>query len=359
MITVELSSRGGLPVEPNRLQLLPKRYSWAAVGGPEQAEIAVVGTGPRLFEILNWLRYPVTLNHRGYVGVWWGYVHEVEVSYGAVTVGASLDALGNSVAVAFTETDPVSHATLQDTTAWSTDATSTAEYGTRQLLLSFNGEEAAAIKLRDTALAARKWPAPTVRVGSLSEPGGVLRCRGWWDTLSWKYYTNAGTDDVDTATQASDAITDAGQFLSGTKVLDTSGVTTLETREGNQTALDEIASLLEVGTTNGRRLLARVRADRKVEIYEEPASSTVDYYLTADGALHLPSSRVVRPESCPNAAWVHLRDVVGLSANLSWVANPSPFFLERTEYDCESGQLTIEPRVVEAPWTLGLAPEEG
>jgi len=111
-----------------------------------------------------------------------------------------------------------------------------------------------------------------------SDDGAKLYCRGWWERLSWRYYLNAGTNSVATTTQIAAIITNMAPFITATDI-DASGTavpSTPETRDGKRRGSEEIEELLQAGTTNGKRLLARVKESRRLFVYEEPASSATD-----------------------------------------------------------------------------------
>jgi hypothetical protein len=144
-----------------------------------------------LWELLEWLRAPVYLIDETGERVWWGMVSEVSVRVGAIAIGLSLDRMSNRVAVAYSYVAPGSSSVgTRATTDWAQDDDSVSAYGTLELLSSVSGATTElAETARDRILAAQKYPVPTLRAtpgrGSLS---ATLSCRGWWDTLDWKYY---------------------------------------------------------------------------------------------------------------------------------------------------------------------------
>jgi len=99
----------------------------------------------------------------------------------------------------------------------------------------------------------------------------------WPDDLSFRV-----VGEAETTTQISDAIGLAGQFFLGTNIDDSSGISSEQYRDGDATTLYEIKKLLEVGTTNDRRMLANVTDTRILEVYEEPPRGEADYYMVAD-----------------------------------------------------------------------------
>lgn len=163
------------------------RYSRNAVGGPKRARLRATGSRMDIWEFVELLRCPVLIWDSLLAKYpWWGYVHEVKIRDGALRWGVALDTMANNIAVAFT------YLRTRQTTDYSADSDSTTEYGTKDILLSASDiSRAKAIAKRETQLAARKLPIPTLRMtGSDASPSVTLECRGWFDTLNWRYYEN-------------------------------------------------------------------------------------------------------------------------------------------------------------------------
>jgi hypothetical protein len=127
------------------------------------------------------------------------------------------------------------------------------------------------------------------------------------------------------------------------EVINTSGINVSPCRDGSKTALAEITELLEKGSTNYRRMLARVLENRRVEIYEEPAA-TASGWIDRAGKLYSLYGSPMRDETCPVAMWVGLRGVVPLGAAFGQISAETCFWIEECEYDATSKKLTITPR---------------
>jgi len=310
-----------------QVKLTPASLSWTAIGGPERAVIDGIGSREELFTLLDWLRCPVEIYDEYIDCVWWGYVHEVEVKIGAIEIGVSLDSMANSVNVAYTD------GTERKSTGFFPDVTSADEYGLKHLLETVTEmTTTAATAYRDALLLARHYPTPLVRVSQGNTYSARLTCQGWWQTLGWQYYTDTGTSSKYTTNLISEAIVDYNQFLGTVAVETGSGITTLETRDGDSTYLAVIEELLAVGTSNNKRLLATVNQDRTVRIYEEPASTAISYYLGPDGRLYDETGTLTKDYKSPVGTWLKLKDVIPGSTDLSMLADPSVQFIERAEY---------------------------
>lgn len=324
-----------------------ERHSWAAVGGPKDATIRAAGDAPALWELLELLRCPVEIrNHQG-DPVWWGYVADVEVSVGAISVSASLDSMANRVAIAYAYTTADNTIGTRATTSWVEDAQSVAEYGTwERLEASHTDDTTTAAALRDALLEAQKLPVPAVR----ASPGGkdqsaTLHCRGWWDTLSRRMYDNAGTDAVETTEQIEDIIAAVGEFVTAVDVVDASGVSSLEYRDGDTSAQAEVEKLLERGHSTGRRMLCVVTRERVLRLYVEPTPGQYDLLLHADGTLRDRFGAALGYGECPAGEWARLTDVLPATVATSLLADASLLFIEEAEWDEVNMRLgRIEPR---------------
>lgn len=174
-------------------QALEARPSWissADVGGCDSAEIAVSGPATALWDALNWLKRPVvTINSLGN-WTWWGYVHEVRISLGGLTVGVSLERMFNYVNVVWTE--PGADGTPErKETGWAQDSDSVLRYGYKELLYTLgDASQARALAKRADILAQQGKPRAIPIMEGETAPGIKLICKGWWSTLGWRYYKN-------------------------------------------------------------------------------------------------------------------------------------------------------------------------
>ena len=330
-------------------------YAWNVIGGPDWAEIEVSGLVPALWEMIEMLRCPVEiLNPRG-ERRWWGLLSSVDLGIGNVQVGVSLETMANRIAVAYSLVEPGSSTVgARATTSWAQNDDSVATYGTKELLASISGATtASAEQLRATLLAQKRYPIPNVSFN----PGGGdlkanLRCLGWWSTLDWKTYLQTGKVSTETTAQIAAIVTAAGQFLTSTQIDTASGISSSQYRDGDTTALAEIEDLLRTGTTNSRRLLATVTAERLLRVTEEPVSGPNDYMILSDGSLHDGFDVPLLPDACTVGVWARMKDVIPATVDVSKLANPSPVFIEAAEYDAEKMIWKPQPRGVPSVWEM-------
>lgn len=182
-----------------QLTLAPVRWSARAVGGFEAAEITVRGQAVGLWEALRWLRCGVEIRNELDSVVWAGYVHQAEVVADGIKVASTLDEMANRVQVLYSW-ETVDGANVSGTTDWAEEPGSMGRFGTKELRHSASDvSPAAADALRDLILATRQFAVPAFELAAGEEAMATLVCRGWFETLGWRYYANAlGRNDSTT-----------------------------------------------------------------------------------------------------------------------------------------------------------------
>jgi len=343
------------------VDLIPSQYTWKAIGGPDSAEIDVKTTSEdsrALWEMLEWLRCPIEIFDHNQNCVWWGYVSEVEINVGALTVGVSLDSMSNRVAALY-ETDTNQKAT----TTWAQDDDAVSIYGTKEMLLTSTvvGISAAEF-LRDEMLKYYKKPIPQVTISEgTGELSAQLICRGWWQTLDWRYYSAIAGADVETTTQIANIITACGAFISGTEIEDVSGISIDPFRQGDNSALFEIESLMEIGISSGYRLLSRVTRGREIVVSAEPSLDpySIGLFILEDGRVENTWGNAGYASMCPVGDWAQLKDVIPGSLDFGLLADPTVFFVEEAAYEVSSDLYIPVPRGQGAPFGIGTKISEG
>lgn len=131
--------------------------------------------------------------------------------------------------------------------------------------------------------------------------------------------------------------------LSTADVITESGIDASPLRDGKKTAMAEIVELLEKGSTNYRRMLARVLSNKRVEIYEEPAT-TASGYIDRAGKIYSQYGSAMRVETCPVGIWLSLKGVIPVGASWGGVSGETVFFVEQSEYDVTAGTLSLTPK---------------
>jgi hypothetical protein len=174
------------------LQLIVQRYSAAAIGGSEQAEIEVVGTDELIREVHRWLGYYVVIFNDNSNKVWFGRVTQTTTRRGGRQFTRSLDEMANRIAVSYSYNDANGNAN-NAVTGWADDADSQLRYGVKEQLQS-QGDATTEIAeaLRDNALDLLSMPVKAVSFGGGGQTGGSLLCRGLWHTTAWRVFNQPG-----------------------------------------------------------------------------------------------------------------------------------------------------------------------
>lgn len=319
------------------------RFAWSVIGGPAQAEIMGYGGLDALAAQFDRLRCPVILRDLQATPVWWGYVAEVELRYGATALGVSIDPMGNWATVLYSE-DGTEETLLTDVAV---DAQSVATYGVKEVREHLSGaSEVMANARRDFLLAAMGRPVPMRKAADGDGPPSIrYTCRGWWSTLGWRYVLRASAAAVSTTAQIADLIAEAGPFFTGVTIARASTIATDPARDGKSKALDVILELLKAGDGTALRLLATVDSARRVRIVPEPDRPAADDYLLVgrDGTIHTPLNVPLPAHRIPVGQWARDRDIPPTLA-LGTMIDPTRFFLEEAEFTPATGRWAFTPR---------------
>jgi hypothetical protein len=104
-----------------------------------------------------------------------------------------------------------------------------------------------------------------------------------------------------------------GQFLRGVFVQDASGVNALQYRDGKERCLDEIKSLLDMGTSAGERLQALVTPERWLIIRKVGSATKPGYIILPGEELRDKSGGKLAGGAAPVGSWARVQglDLVG------------------------------------------------
>jgi hypothetical protein len=327
---------GAVWLPPDGVSFRVERHSKNRFTAYKSATITASGPRQAVFELLETLRYGVTIYAATDPQVWLGFVETVNVAYenGALT-GISLRDMANRVAVAYSYVEPgTSTVGVRKTTAWADDLASQAEFGVKEALISSDGTtNAGAAALRDTYLAEHALPVATTSYNGMAT-GAVtaqITCAGWLSTLGWKTYANAGTTDTATSAQLA-AILGAGEFVTSVTVETASGISSSQYRKGDQTALEELLALCEAGTTAGRAYQCEIDEARNVRVVEAPASTEIAYRRRADGRVLSLSDELIDGYRIPAGRWVEHKDIIPASVDTTWLKNVGRYLVGEVEW---------------------------
>jgi hypothetical protein len=166
----------------------------------------------------------------------------------------------------------------------------------------------------------------------------------WWDGGSWVevqppaslLFKLAGTEDSLAQLRRMLRAGSGGQFLSGMQAPVSSGVSAGLWRDGQSSAREEGERMLALGSSEGRRLLARIDEYRRAVIWKAPLPGEQDYYLMSDGGVLDVFRRRLLPGECPVGVWAHGADIAALAPG----GQPG-VWIERARWDEEKGRLEL------------------
>lgn len=167
-------------------------------------------------------------------------------------------------------------------------------------------------------------------------------CKAWTGS-AWVGHTQLVTmpfriwADEDTVTQIQRLLTDYGQFFVGADLVTaTSGVRTNQYIDNDQTALEEIEKLLELGTSSGQRLLARVTPERVVRIYAEPLALEPMARLRSDRQIAHAGGGMRPAGQLPAGEWLTVRSQAAVALATGAI------FVDEAEYNVDDGELSLD-----------------
>lgn len=188
-----MSWRAFLTDRTQVLGLKPLSLSWDAIGGPQQAILALQDGAIGFESMQIWLGSGIEIYDHTDRLVWWGYVHEVNQPLGMTRLESSLEGLANRVAVRYQSMEPGQDfgAILQ--TDWKDDFASQAIFGVKEALLERGAlSDEQALLLRDSSLKQMALPATKLLPLKRADSQQVL-CQGWFERMRWRQW-EAHTD---------------------------------------------------------------------------------------------------------------------------------------------------------------------
>lgn len=327
----------------------PVRWGWALPGGCNKAEIEVGGKRRDAWNMLPaMLRSPVKIYNNNHTAVWWGYVHAVELYSDDMTIGISLDGMYNNVAVDYSRLDTGSTSPTADSTTFAQDSDSVTRWGQKSTRVSFGETTAAGADLvRDLYLSRYRYITPDIRSGGSKTLAGKLICRGWWEVLGWKYYSNAGTTATDISDQVA-AIVAEQALIAGSDIVATHTTQTNEYRDGTQSARDVIESLLQIPQSPTVSYTATITPERYLRFQQEGQSATTDWLLMQDGQFRTFLNGIPDP-GISILGWAQLRGVLP-TTEWGYMITPTPLYIEENEFDASSLNYSWRARGANSPW---------
>lgn len=176
--------------------------------------------------------------------------------------------------------------------------------------------------------------------------GGVFKKnQGGWGSRSPDadmLFKVGGTRE--TTKQMSDMLDTYGQFLAGYTIESSSGVFTNPYRDGNTDCLYELRELLKLGTSSGKRYIAKISHQRWLYIYEEPDPDPIrpDYSVDEFDIWFAKGGGKVDKTLCPVAGWYNIKAMPEAYASAE-VLDSGVYFMERSTYRPKNDRLIVDP----------------
>jgi hypothetical protein len=181
-----------------------------------------------------------------------------------------------------------------------------------------------------------------------------------WNGASWTTRT-----DVDmpfdviggyALTTLISSVIDTSGFVSGITIVDASSAVTVLRQIEDQTIKRVAEGLLDAGTANDRRLLARMDEHRAVTIVEEPAAddTTTLYRRARDGTLRDRYGAKVEPQRAGEIVgnWLENEDIRAIVAPGSDIADAGRAFIEEAEWTLSGDAVRLNARGAPNVWEL-------
>lgn len=172
---------------PDGLVFTLEKCSADEKGGMLHAEIAVVGGTDAMEQLAEMLAYRVVIRHReSGMKVWWGHISEALIPQGGILVGMTLDGMCNRARARYTYQGAEGY--RSGLTNWVENAESIARYGAHEKIIqttNTNGDRA----LEKATATLQLTPVATVRQAQGDDGQGRLVCRGDYDILGRRYYS--------------------------------------------------------------------------------------------------------------------------------------------------------------------------
>ncbi|MBP7212730.1 MAG: hypothetical protein KBA03_00715 [Anaerolineaceae bacterium] len=149
--------------------------------------------------------------------------------------------------------------------------------------------------------------------------------------MPFRLYSN---DLLETSQQIQNFLTSYGQFFRGVYVDVASGVLLESYRGGSVDAQTEIENLLENGTLDNLRLLAKVNYDQTVEVSLQPVENNYpEIMMKRDGEIYYLSGSKIEKSYDPTGKWMSLEDLLRSASYTNAVTGSQQIFIEASHWD--------------------------
>jgi hypothetical protein len=184
-----------------------------------------------------------------------------------------------------------------------------------------------------------------------SYTGGILKAYWLFTTPGWYGLTAVGlptadmpfilwTDDyVGTGRQIADMVDVYGQFITDVYLEDVTDTEQATHLDGTKTLLEELEMIAEAAGKNERQVLGWVDWDRRLRLYEEPATTSVAYLLDVNGQILYTNGQPIGLEELYRVPGTYgeVRDVIPDSVDLTTLIDPRIQFFDGVKWTRSGG----------------------
>lgn len=186
---VQFKDRADNEIVKQGLTFVPIKWSGSNKGGYRRATIEAYGSREKLMDLASILRYETNIFNDFGKQVWNGFVNEVIIYLGNVTLGFTLSGMTNRVKVIYNtnDGDAGSYTAYTD---WFANGDSIAKYGYMERVISVADTLSAnAEKRAQQAVANLAQPVQSFAFGGDNElPLARIECLGWYSSLKWRMF---------------------------------------------------------------------------------------------------------------------------------------------------------------------------
>lgn len=180
----------GKPMHAHWHSLRPLTLSWTALGGCDEALLALEGPSVDIGWWQGYLGYPVEVYDDSGRLHWWGWLEAVQERWSGFTLDIDLARMANRLALVYRSQEPGDGFGDWRQTPWANDAESQALYGIKERIVQMGSlADEQAIHWRDSLLSHSRLPELQSRPQT---NGGAkclcLTCKGWIHRLDWRVW---------------------------------------------------------------------------------------------------------------------------------------------------------------------------
>lgn len=180
----------------------------------------------------------------------------------------------------------------------------------------------------------------------------------WVDRISGENIKDADLNfriigEVDSIEQLKSAVATlpTSDFLEVLPLIDASGQPVRSYRGDERNVMDELMEILDLGTSDGDKLIAHVDTTNTIVVETVPGSSNINPMLGMDGQLRHASGALWEPGALVVGRWIDIESLPVLDA-LTKTKGQRAIYVQECEYDATRDRLMIQSEGASNPWQL-------